>query len=142
LGIPGNKQDIGGGAQTYTPEFLELERKKRYGLVNRMDETKTHYLIKMHFPSIIPPSAIGDKLAVSGEMPDYSYDVTLEEGMLLVKARLVDEKVLRLTGVINSFPDRFYKEFVFEKPVSHFEATYQGKILSILVHKSQPAEAD
>ena len=142
MGIPGNKQDINEGARTYTPEFLELERKKRYGFVNRIDETKKHYQIKMHFPSIVPPSEIGDKLGVSGEMPDYAYDVSLEDGMLLVKARLTDEKVLKLTGVINSFPDRFYKEFVFEKPVMRFEETYQDKILTIVVHKNPPAKAD
>jgi hypothetical protein len=135
LGIPENKQDINEGARSYTPEFLELERKKRYGFVNRVDETKTNYQIKMHFPSIVPPSEIGDKLGISSEMPDYDYDVSLEDGMLLVKARLTDENILKLTGVLNSFPDRFFKEFVFDKPVSHFEETYQDKILSIVVHK-------
>jgi hypothetical protein len=141
LGIPENKQHVKGGAQSYTPEFLDLERKKRYGFVNRMVETETNYQIKMYFPSIIPPSDIGAKLGLPDEMPDYAYDITLEEGMLLVKARLTDEKVLKLTGVINSFPDRFYKEFVFDKPVSQFEATYQDKILNIVVFKDKSAKS-
>ena len=142
MGIPGNKQDINEGARSYTPEFLEIERKKRYGFVNRIDETEMNYQIKMHFPSIIPPSEIGDKLGLSGEMPDYAYVVSLEDGMLLVKARLNDENVLKLTGVINSFPDRFFKEFVFEKLVTRFEETYQDKILTIVVHKEPPTKAD
>ncbi len=129
-------------ARLYTPEFLDLERKKRYGFVNRVNETETNYQINMHFPSIIPPSEIGDKLGLSGEMPDYTYDISLNAGMLLVKARLTDEKVLKLTGVINSFPDRFYKEFVFEKPVSSFEASYKDKILSITVYKDRSAKED
>ena len=137
MGIPGNHQDISGDEKSYTPEFLELERRKRYGFVNRVDETEASYQIRMYFPSIIPPSQIGDKLGVSGEMPDYTYDISLEDGLLLVKARLTDEKVQKLTGVVNSFPDRFYKEFVFEKPVSSFEATYRDKILTIVVRKDQ-----
>lgn len=129
-------------ARSYTPEFLDLERKKRYGLFNHVNETEANYQIKMYFPSIIPPSEIGDKLGLSGEMPDYTYDISLDAGMLLVKARLTDEKVLKLTGIINSFPDRFYKEFVFEKPVSNFEASYKDKILSITVHKDRSAKEE
>jgi hypothetical protein len=140
LGITGNNQDTSSGSRSYTPEFLEIERKKRYGFFNHMDETETNYQIKMYFPTIVPPSAIGDKLGLPGEMPDYTYEVSLEEGMLLVKARLTDEKVLKLTGVINSFPDRFYKEFVFDRQVTHFEASFQEKILSIVVHKAPPAK--
>ncbi|MFH1754125.1 MAG: hypothetical protein ABIA59_00330 [Candidatus Latescibacterota bacterium] len=136
MGIPGKEHQSGGDAHAYTPEYLELERKKRYGFVNQMNETETSYAIKLHFPSIIPPSALGTSIGLSGEMPDYTYDVQLEEGVLTVKGRLTDEKVLALTGVLNSFPDRFYKEFVFDKPVSRFDTTYQDKILNIIVHKA------
>ncbi len=140
LGISGNHQDTNSKNEPYTPEFLELERKKRYGFVNKMEETQNAYKLKMFFPSIVPPSEIGDKLAISGEMPDYTYDVSLEDGLLTVKGRLTDEKVLKLTGIINSFPDRFYKEFVFDKPVARFETVYRNKVLEITVHKGKIPE--
>jgi hypothetical protein len=120
----------------FTPEFFEIERKKRYGFINKMEDLGDVYRIKLYFPTIIPPSELGQKLGISGEMPDYSYDISLEAGLLTVKARLMDEQTLKLTGVINSFPDRFYKEFVFEKPVHQFDSSYQDKILEIRVHKS------
>jgi hypothetical protein len=121
---------------SHTPEFLELERKKRYGFINKMEELDAVYRIKLFFPTIIPPSELGRKLGISGEMPDYQYDISIEEGVLTVKARLTDENTLKLTGIVNSFPDRFYKEFVFEKPVDGFDSSYQEKVLEIRVNKS------
>ncbi len=134
MGISGNNQEMNQGG--YTPEFLELERKKRYGFINKMEDLDAVYRIKLFFPTIIPPSEIGRQLDITGEMPDYTYDISLEDGLLTVKGRLADEKTLKLTGILNSFPDRFYKEFVFEKPVDRFDSSYQDKILEIRVHKS------
>jgi HSP20 family molecular chaperone IbpA len=134
LGISGNHQETNHG--NHSPEFLELERKKRYGFINKMEELDTVYRIKLFFPTIIPPSELGQKLGISGEMPDYQYDISLEEGVLTVKARLTDENTLKLTGIVNSFPDRFYKEFVFEKPVEGFDSSYQDKVLEIRLNKS------
>ncbi|NIM20523.1 MAG: hypothetical protein GTO51_09880 [Candidatus Latescibacteria bacterium] len=142
MGIFGKKEEAKNKAPEYTPEFLEIERKKRYGIVNKMEETADTYKIKMFFPTIIPPSEIGEKLGATGEMPDYEYDVSLESHRMTVKGRLTDEKVLKLTGIVNSFPDRFFKEFVFQKPVTRFEAAYENKILEILVHKDKTPEEE
>jgi hypothetical protein len=120
---------------TYTPEFLELERRKRYGYANKVEETPKAYLIKMLFPTIVPPSSLGEKLGLPSEMPDYEYDVNLEKNTLTVRARLRDDRVLKLTGIVNSFPDRFFKEFILDKPVNKFEASYNKKILDITVYK-------
>lgn len=133
MGISGNNQDMSLGG--FSPEFLEVERKKRYGFINKMEELDSVYRIKLYFPTIIPPSELGQKLGITGDMPDYTYDISLEDGLLTVKGRLTDEQALKLTGVVNSFPDRFYKEFVFEKPVDRFDSSYQDKILEISVHK-------
>jgi hypothetical protein len=134
LGITAKKQAAAEGG--YTPEYLELERKKRYGFVYKMEELDAVYRIKLYLPSIIPPSELGRQMGLAGEMPDYTCDISLEDGLLTVKGRLTDEKALQLTGLVNSFPDRFYKEFVFDKPVDSYESSYQDKILEIRVHKS------
>jgi HSP20 family molecular chaperone IbpA len=141
LGISGKKQENVAKSESYTPEFLELERKKRYGFVNQMEETENTYTIKVFFPTLVPPSEIGDKLGIPAEMPDYSHDVKLDDGRLTVKGRLTDENVLKLTGILNSFPDRFYKEFVFGKPVSRFEISYSNKVLDIVVFKESVSDS-
>ena len=81
-------------------------------------------------------SEIDFQLGITGEMPDYTYDISIEDGVLTVKGRLTEKNTLNLTGLVNSFPDRFYKEFVFEKPVDGFDSSYQDKILEIRVNKS------
>ena len=134
MGISGNNQEM--NLDDFSPEFLEIERKKRYGFINKMEELDAVYKIKLYLPTIIPPSELGQKLGITGEMPDYTYDISLEDGLLTVKCRLTDESTLKLTGIVNSFPDRFYKEFVFEKPVDRFDSSYQDKILEIRVNKS------
>ena len=63
-------------------------------------------------------------------------DISLDDGVLTVKGRLTDENALKLTGIVNSFPDRFYKEFVFEKPVAGYDSSYQDKVLEIRVNKN------
>lgn len=123
-------------ASGYTPEFLELERRKRYGYANKFEETKDTYKIRMFFPTIIPPGEPAERLGVPKEMPDYRYEISLEGDTLTVKAWLTDEKLLKLTGIVNSFPDRFFREFIFEKPVTRFESSYADKKLDITVHKA------
>jgi hypothetical protein len=140
MGIFKRKQSTEENTEGLTPEFLELERKKRYGYLNRVEETGDTYRVTMFFPTIVPPSEIGEKLGLPSEMPDYVYDASLDGNSLIVKARLTDEKVLRITGLVNSFPDRFLKEFAFDKPVSHFETAYENKVLNIVVYKAKEEE--
>lgn len=120
----------------YTPEFLELERRKRYGYANKVEETADTYKIKMFFPTIVPPGPLTDKLGLPREMPDYEYDIAIEGMSLIVKGRLRDENILKLTGIVNSFPDRFFKEFILDKPVNRYEADYRDKILWITAYKA------
>jgi hypothetical protein len=121
----------------HTPEFLEIERRKRYGYANKVEETTDAYKIKMFFPTIVPPSELTDKLGLTGEMPDYEYDIAIEGLSLIVKGRLREENILKLTGIVNSFPDRFFKEFILEKPVDRYESDYKDKILLITAYKSK-----
>lgn len=120
----------------YTPEFLELERRKRYGYANKVEETAESYKIKMFFPTIVPPGPLADKLGLPREMPDYEYDISLEGKSLIVKGRLRDENILKLTGIVNSFPDRFFKEFILDKQVDRYESDYKDKILYITAYKA------
>ncbi len=112
-----------------------MERRKRYGYANKVDESRDAYKIKMFFPTIVPPGRLRDKLSLPEEMPDYDYEISLESSILTVKARLADEGILKLTGIVNSFPDRFFKDFILDKPVNRFESEYANKILSITVYK-------
>ncbi len=132
MGLFGKKES---SRASYTPEFLELERRKRYGYANKVEETGETYRITMYFPTIVPPGELADKLGLPREMPDYDYDVALAANSLVVKGRLRDENVLKLTGIVNSFPDRFFKEFILDKPVGRFETDYKNKVLTIIAFK-------
>ena len=76
MGISGNNQEM--NQSSYTPEFLELERKKRYGFINKMEELDAVYRIKLFLPSIIPPSELGQQLGITGEMPDMGDEYSVD----------------------------------------------------------------
>lgn len=126
-------------SEELSPEFLELERRKRYGYVNKIEEADDLYRIQMFFPTIVPPGRLREKLGLPREMPDYQYEVGLEGNTLTVKARLTDENVLKLTGIVNSFPDRFFRDFALPFEPAGCEHSYKDKVLTIIVRKKSPA---
>jgi HSP20 family molecular chaperone IbpA len=125
--------------ESMTPEFLELERRKRYGYVSKMEEDDQAYRLTFYMPTVVPPSPLVEELGLPREMPDYEFDLSLdrEARKLLLKAKLTDPEIRKITGIVNSFPDRFFREILFERPVERLEWTYENKVLRVTVTKAR-----
>ena len=67
----------------HDPRFEErLERERRYGEVYRLHAESNGYLLEVEFPRQVPASKIKEELGMPNEMPDYDYDLALQNGLL------------------------------------------------------------
>ena len=115
------------------------ERMKRYGMATSLEETPTQYLMKVALPDKVPEHPMKYRWNLPQKMPDYKFDVHLEGNgkVLHLKAWLEDERVKRLCGVANSFPDRFLRELELPTSAKELKFNYnpQAKLLDIVMDK-------
>lgn len=116
------------------------ERMKRYGQAATMEETPHQYLIRLALPERVPDHPLKYKLNLPEKMPDYKFDIhlTSEGKALYLKGWLEDQRVKRLCGVANSFPDRFLRELELPVPAKDLKFNYnpKDKVLDVIVDKS------
>ncbi len=122
-----------GGVESY------WERMKRYGMATSIEETAHQYLMRVALPEKVPEHAYKYKWNLPDQMPDYKFDVHLENNgkRLFIKGWLEDQRVKRLCGVLNSFPDRFLRELELTHPAKDLKFNYNpaAKVLDIIIDK-------
>ena len=125
-------------AQRRGPE-TQWERARRYGMAVTIEETKTHYLLRVELPEDVPEHPYKYKWDLPLKMPDYKFDVHLEkEGReIYLKGWFEDEKIGRLCGIANSFPDRFLRTLELPIPARDISTHYDpvARVLNIVVSK-------
>jgi hypothetical protein len=109
----------------------KTERERRYGEVYRIEDLSGGYFLRLEFPTRIPASSLGDELGLPEHMPDYDYEITLQNGHLVVSGKVVDPRVLKLTGVAGAFPPEFTTRVVLGRPVAGFRHRYRDKVLEV-----------
>ncbi|MBI2082743.1 MAG: hypothetical protein HYT76_04155 [Deltaproteobacteria bacterium] len=123
----------GRGPETY------WERMKRYGQAYTVEETPHQLLYHFALPETVPEHPLKYQWNLPNKMPDYKLDIQLARGgkVLLLKGWLEDQRVKRLCGMANSFPDRFYREFELPVAAKEFKHNYNSrdKVLDIVVDK-------
>ena len=77
----------------------KLERDRRYGSIYRLEDRDDAYIVQVEFPRQVPPSSLADELTLPSEMPDYDYELALQDGLLVVHGRVTDPQVRKLTAV-------------------------------------------
>lgn len=116
------------------------ERMKRYGMATTIEETGKQYLLRLALPERVPDHPMKFKWNLPDKMPDYKFDIKLARDgqLLLVKGWLEDQKVKRLCGVVNSFPDRFLREMVLPVKAKELKFNYnpQDKVLDVMIDKA------
>jgi ferredoxin len=118
------------------PRFEEkLERERRYGEVYRLLEEPNGYLLQLEFPRTIPPSGIKTELGLGDEMPDYDYDITIQNGFLVVKGKVTDPNVRKLAAVSPAFPPDFTQNIKLPARVAGFRHRFVGKTLEVALPK-------
>ncbi len=114
-------------------------RMKRYGLASSLDETPGQYHIRLALPDRVPDHPMKYRWNLPEKMPDYKVDVVLKKDgrILSLKACLEDQRVLRLCGMTNSFPDRFLREIELPIRGREFKTNYNAadKTLDVIVDK-------
>jgi ferredoxin len=113
----------------------KLERARRYGEVFRLQDRDDAYLFQLEFPRQVPPSSLGATLGLPLHMPDYDYDLALENGTFVVHARVVDPQVRRITGAAPAFPSEFTTRVPLAEPVTGFRHRYRDKTLDVVLPK-------
>ena len=68
-------------------------------------------------------------------MPDYDYDLALENGSFVVHARVIDPSVRRITGAAPAFPSEFTTRVPLPDPVMGFRHRYRDKTLDVVLPK-------
>jgi len=114
----------------------KLERARRYGEVFRLVDRGDAYLLQVEFPRRVPPSSLGATLDLPATMPDYDYELALENGSFVVHARVVDPQVRSITGAAPAFPSEFTTRVPLPHPVTGFRHRYRDKTLDVVFPKA------
>jgi ferredoxin len=113
----------------------KLERERRYGEVFRLIEESNGYLLQLEFPRKVPPSGIKKELGVGDEMPDYDYDIALQNGFLVVKGKVTDLTMRKLAAVSSAFPPDFTQNVKLPTRVAGFRHRFVDKTLEVALPK-------
>jgi hypothetical protein len=114
----------------------KLERDRRYGSVYRLEDRDDAYILRVEFPRALPPSSLADELRLPPEMPDYDYDLKVENGSVVVHGRVSDPSVRKLTAVAPAFPPEFTTRVPLGDPVAGFKHRYRDKTLEVILPKA------
>jgi small basic protein len=114
----------------------KLERERRYGSVYRLEDRDDAYILRLEFPRALPPSSLADELRLPHEMPDYDYELRLQDGSFVVHGRVVDPQVRKLTAVAPAFPPEFTTRVALRDRVAGFRHRYRDKTLEVILPKA------
>jgi hypothetical protein len=116
----------------------KLERDRRYGTVYTVAEYSNAYLVRLEMPRKIPASSLKRLWNLPDEMPDYDYNITLENEVLTINASVRGEALRRLSYVSSAFPADFQTRIEFDRPVGAFKHRMRDKILRVVVLTAEP----
>ena len=121
----------------YSKGFVDkLERERRYGNVYTVEDRGGAFLVRLEFPRCMPDIGIAKRENLPDELPDYDYELDLQDGQLAVKGKCTDETVRKISSSIGAFPPEFVTVIPFRQKTTGFAHHYENKLLEILVEKA------
>jgi len=114
----------------------KLERDRRYGSIYKVVDRDDAYIVRLEFPRRLPPSSLADELGLPPEMPDYDYELSLQDGTFVVHGRVIDPQVRKLTAVAPAFPPEFTTRVALRDPIAGFRHRYRDKTLEVILLKA------
>jgi len=121
----------------YSKGFVDkLERERRYGNVYTVEDRGASYLVRMEFPRWIPDIGIASRRQLPDEMPDYDYDLLLQDEQLVVKGKCSDEKVRKISSSVGAFPPEFTTVIPFRDRIAGLAHHFENKLLEVLLVKA------
>jgi hypothetical protein len=120
----------------YSKGFVDkLERERRYGNVYTVEDRGDAFLVRLEFPRWMPDIGIAKRENLPDEMPDYDYDLELEDGQLKIKGKCADEMVRKISSSVGAFPPEFVTVIPFRQKTTGFAHRCENKLLEVLVEK-------
>ena len=120
----------------YSSGFVEkLERERRYGNAYTIEDRGGALLLRMEFPRSMPDTGLSFGSPLPSEMPDYDYDLALQNGEFVVKGRCADERVRKISSSIGAFPPEFTTVIPLRERVTGFAHRCENKLLEVLLVK-------
>ena len=121
----------------YSKGFVDKrERERRYGNVYTVEDRGGAFLVRMEFPRRMPDIGIASRDQLPDEMPDYDYDLVLQDGHLIVKGKCTDEKVRKISSSVGAFPPEFTTVIPFRQRIAGIAHHFENKLLQVLVVKA------
>jgi hypothetical protein len=121
----------------YSNGFVDKrERERRYGNVYTVEDRGGAFLVRMEFPRRMPDIGIASRDQLPDEMPDYDYDLALQDGQLIVKGKCTDEKVRKISSSVGAFPPEFTTVIPFRQRIAGIAHQFENKLLQVLVVKA------
>jgi len=121
----------------YSKGFVDKrERERRYGNVYTVEDRGGAFLVSMEFPRWMPDIGIASREQLPDEMPDYDYDLALQDSQLVVKGKCMDENVRKISASVGAFPPEFTTQISFQQRISGFAHHFENKLLKVLVVKA------
>ena len=135
------RSSVPGAVLTDGPIYSDdlRERYRRYGMVNRIQEESDYYQIEIEFPRWVPDSVYKKQLDLPDRMPDYAFQIDLQDDTLTVEAKLDDPRFSQVLGRASSFPNGFRNTFQIEGQPNDYRADLRDKVLEIIVPKAGKA---
>jgi Fe-S-cluster-containing hydrogenase component 2 len=113
----------------------KLERERRYGNAYTVEDRGGAFLVRMEFPRSLPDIGIAKREQLPDELPDYDYDLELQDGQLTVKGKCTDDAVRKISSSVGAFPPEFVTVIPFRQRTTAFAHRYENKVLEVLVEK-------
>jgi hypothetical protein len=125
----------------YERGFVEkLERERRYGNAYTLQDWGSAYFLRMEFPTKVPDIGLPARSALPDVMPDYDYDLVLKDGHFIIRGRITDERIRKISSSVGAFPPEFTTVIPLQERIEGFSHRFANKLLEILLLK-QPARA-
>lgn len=120
----------------YSQGFVDkVERERRYGNVYTVADRDGAFLVRMEFPRRLPDIGITKRQNLPDELPDYDYDLDLQDGQLTIRGKCTDEAVRKISSSVGAFPPEFVTVIPLRQKTTGFAHRYENKLLEILVEK-------
>ncbi|MCH8290131.1 ferredoxin family protein [Candidatus Poribacteria bacterium] len=139
-GIP--RSTVPGAVLTDGPIYTDdvRERYRRYGMINQVKEMPDYYAIEIEMPRWVPDCGHKKLYDLPDRMPDYTYQISLEDNAVMVETKLEDPRFAEVLGRTSSFPNGFRNTFYVEGQPEDYKVTYRDNLLQIIIPKSGKVE--
>jgi NAD-dependent dihydropyrimidine dehydrogenase PreA subunit len=122
----------------YAKGFVDkLERERRYGNVYTLEDRGGAFLLKMEFPRWMPDIGVANRPKLPDELPDYDYDLALQDGQLVVRGKCTDEQVRKISSSVGAFPPEFTTVIPLQERVVGFAHHFANKVLQVVLLKDK-----